>query len=170
MMHKLLLIALSSTLAVGCVQREYRTAQIEDGETQDIGESLDCNLIFKGLTDKRSGSGTIGPSSHAYNVENLTEFLAAEIDSMDASWNGTESLSVELRHAYARGKAMRGFYTIVLTARIGNDPQVVARGSYNMTNWSGTTREFELGMTRAASNALQDLKTFLLESGHCTAA
>ncbi|AKS41827.1 hypothetical protein [Wenzhouxiangella marina] len=159
------LVLLVTVLLAACGNREYRTIEMNVEAGPRLAVS--CTASFDGVIDRRRAGRVTGPSMHAYDIENLIEYLDANIRSMLTESESGPSLDVELRYAYSQGKAMRGFYTVVLVATFSDLSPIVLRGRHDVTNWAGSSSEFQRGITNAATQALDALGRFLSEAEPC---
>ncbi len=154
-------------VVTGCGSQEPRALELDPSGSKLSLHVLSCELRFNGVVDRRRSERTSGPSLHTYEIENLIDYLDGQINAMVRSEESGPDLVVEVRHAYAQGKAMRGFYTVVLSAGIDDGATTVLRGSQNATNWVGSGNEFQRGLMAAGDKSLFGLHTLLAESGHC---
>ena len=113
-------------------------------------QEIQCEMRFEGVAEKRRSKSFTDPSRNTYDIENFPDYLDEQISAMMYHSEGGPELIVKLRHAYAQGKSMRGFYTVVLSLDLDEDPPVVLRGRHDVTNWMGSSSEFERGLTSAA--------------------
>jgi len=153
-------------LLSGCGSREHRVIELDSSTFNHGLRMLSCELRYQGVVDQRRSSRLGDASLHTHEITNLVDYLDEQINAMLLFGDSGPDLTVELRHAYAQGKAMRGFYTIVLSIGIGDDSTVV-RGRHDVTNWTGSSNEFQRGLTTAGNQALRTLHALLAESEYC---
>ncbi len=176
-----LLLAAATVLLAGCAI-EQRRVQLPPVARPAVSASLDCALTFTGIREGRSRQRIRGPSWHIYDIDNAVAYLDSGIRALLGVSDSAaeeqaapleapalaEPLRVELVRAYAQGKAMRGFYNVVMTVRIGARPPRVVRGRYDVTNWFGSGDEFATGMQLAMDDALVEMERVLADSDACT--
>jgi len=176
-----LALAMTSLLA-GCVVQQ-RKVELPAAEASLGAESLNCTLAFNSVVDRRPHRRTRGPSGHIYDIRNTIEYLESGIRVMTVSpagevagsavgldepaGNAPPLLKVDLVRAYAEGKAMRGFYNVVLVAHIGDVKLPVIRGQHNVTNWTGGENEFQSSYQKAVDDALATMWNVLEDSPAC---
>lgn len=153
-------------LTVACTAPEHRLIELDAFAAAPGLPVVSCDLQFHGVVDRRSSTRSAGPARHTYEIANLIDHLDEQIGAMLCCGQTGRVLTVDVRHAYAQGKAMRGFYTVVLSAAIGDDSTVL-RGRHDVTTWSDSSREFQRGMASASQQALVMLQTWLADSEYC---
>lgn len=153
-------------LLSGCGSREHRVVDLDATRSNVDLQRLNCELKFQGVADHRRIQRLGGPSSHTYEISNLIAYLDEQINGLLGFSETGPKLTVNVRHVYAQGKAMRGFYTVVLSVGTGDGVNVL-RGRHDVTNWTGSSNEFQRGLSAAAYQALNMLHSQLAESGHC---
>lgn len=155
-------------LAAACDSREHRKIELS-GVDSNLSNAppLDCRMEFNGIVDNRHGKQPVGPSLHAYEIKNLIAYFDNRIDALVNFGETASDLTLELRHVYAQGKAMRGFYTVVMVARLADNPPIILRGRHDATNWAGSSKEFRRGLAAAADQAVLGLYELLSNSGLC---
>lgn len=173
----------TAALLAGCVTTQQRQIELPaEGASVDAGP-LDCALEFNGVVDQRPHRRTRGPSGHIYDIRNTIEYLDSGIRAMTASpaeeasetavgadepaENAAPLLKVDLVRAYAKGKAMRGFYNVVLVAHIDDARLPVIRGQHNVTNWTSGEREFQTKYQKAIDDALTTMRNVLADNPVC---
>lgn len=154
-------------LVAGCSTREHRAIELTTAGSHLDLPALDCELSFDGIIDRRPGERLVDPSLHTCEVGDLLGYLEDHIEAMLCCGESGSEMKIELRHAYARGMAMRGFYTVVLTLELDDRQPTLVRGRHNVTNWVGSSHEFRRGLTAAAHQALRELNAVLAESSYC---
>ncbi len=165
--HCLCAVGCSIVLLTGCGSSQHRVIELDSSDSSFRAEELDCELSFDGVVDRRQSKRFVDPSWNTYDVENFLDYLDGHIDAITCCGQKGPELKVEVRHAYAQGKAMRGFYTVVLSLILDDSPPIVLRGRHDVTNWLGSSREFQLGLTAAADQALNKIHAILAESKQC---
>ncbi len=159
------ILALMIVLA-GCGSRQSRVVELNSSASGPDLQTLNCELQFQGVVDRRRSKRVGDPSLNFHEIANLIDYLDEQINTILRFGESGPELMVGVRHAYAEGKAMRGFYTVVLSVGTGNDT-TISRGRHDVTNWVGSSNEFQRGIRVASHQALRRLHSFLAESEYC---
>lgn len=169
-LFSLALVISIAVFGTGCAPREHRVIGLPVADSDLDTRSLECWARFQGVVDDRRHDRLVGPSRHTYDVKNLIEYLDSRIVSAVGFSDAGRKLHVHLRYAYSQGKAMRSFYNIVFSVRLGEGPADIVRGRHDVTNWMGSAHEFENGLAAAADQAVLRMRDLLLDTEFCEQA